>query len=123
MKGFITMFKQRRNFSAKVKSDLVIELLKGEKDLNTLVAENNIQPNLQWSGFRLHLIANATYEIPVAFTVTKASAIEKAETESLQKKIKQTHNIAAGGIFLPDIFLYNNSPVLTFSCIRDQAYT
>lgn len=40
------MSRQRRNFSAKFKSDLVIELLKGEKDLNTLVTENNIQPNL-----------------------------------------------------------------------------
>lgn len=40
------MSKQRRNFSAKFKSDLVIELLKGEKDLNTLATENNIQPNL-----------------------------------------------------------------------------
>lgn len=33
------MSRQRRNFSAKFKSDLVIELLKGEKDLNTLVVE------------------------------------------------------------------------------------
>ena len=38
------MSRQRRSFSAKFKSDLVIELLKGEKDLNTLAAENNIQP-------------------------------------------------------------------------------
>ena len=40
------MSRQRRNFSAKFKSDLVIELLKGEKDLNTLATENNIQANL-----------------------------------------------------------------------------
>ena len=40
------MSRQRRNFSAKFKSDLVIELLKGEKDLNTLAVENNIQPKL-----------------------------------------------------------------------------
>ncbi len=33
---------KRRNFSAKFKSDLVIKLLKGEKDLNTLATENNI---------------------------------------------------------------------------------
>ena len=32
------MSRQRRNFSAKFKSDLVLELLKGEKDLNTLAA-------------------------------------------------------------------------------------
>lgn len=37
---------QGRNFSAKFKSAPVIELLKGEKDLNTLATENNIQPNL-----------------------------------------------------------------------------
>lgn len=40
------MSRQRRNFNAKFKSDLVIELLKGEKDINTLAAENSIQPNL-----------------------------------------------------------------------------
>lgn len=40
------MSRQRGNFSAKFKSDIVIELLKGEKDPNTLAAENNIQPNL-----------------------------------------------------------------------------
>lgn len=40
------MSRQRRNFSVEFKSDLVIELLKGEKDLDTLTSENNIQPNL-----------------------------------------------------------------------------
>ena len=40
------MSRKRRDFSAKFKSDLVIKLLKGEKDLNTLATENNIQPNL-----------------------------------------------------------------------------
>ena len=40
------MSRQRRNFRPKFKSDLVIELLKGEKDLNTLAIENNIQPNM-----------------------------------------------------------------------------
>jgi transposase-like protein len=40
------MSRKRRNFTAKFKSDLVLELLKGEKDLNTIAAENSIQPNL-----------------------------------------------------------------------------
>ena len=40
------MSRTRRNFSAKFKSELVIDLLKGEKDLNTIAIENNIQPNL-----------------------------------------------------------------------------
>ena len=40
------MSRTRHNFSAKFKSDLVLELLKGEKNLNTLASENSIQPNL-----------------------------------------------------------------------------
>ncbi len=44
------MSRQRRNLSAKFKSGLVIELLRGEKDLKTLAAENNIQPNLLRNG-------------------------------------------------------------------------
>ena len=40
------MSRTRRHFTSKFKSDLVIELLKGEKDLNTLAADSKLQPNL-----------------------------------------------------------------------------
>ena len=40
------MSRTRRNFSAKFKSDLVLEVLKGEKEPNVITTENNIQPNL-----------------------------------------------------------------------------
>lgn len=43
----------------------------------------------KWFGFRLHLIADATYELPVAFSVTKASNSEKTETEKLLDKIEK----------------------------------
>ena len=43
---FIRLLKKRRNFTSKFKADLVIELLKGEKDLNTLASENDIKPNM-----------------------------------------------------------------------------
>ena len=36
----------RRNFSAEFKTNLVLQLLKGEKELNVLAVENDIQPNL-----------------------------------------------------------------------------
>ncbi len=39
----------------------------------------------KWFGFWLHLIADGTYEIPVAFSVTKASNSEKTETKKLLK--------------------------------------
>ena len=40
------MSRTRRNFSAKFKSDLVLEVQKGEKELNVIATENGIQPNL-----------------------------------------------------------------------------
>ena len=45
----------------------------------------------KWFGFRLHLIADATYEMPVAFAVTKASNSEQKETEKLLEKIEQEY--------------------------------
>ena len=40
------MSRTRRNFTAQIKAKLVLEVLKGEKDINTIATENNIQPNL-----------------------------------------------------------------------------
>jgi len=40
------MSRSRRNFSAEFKTNLVLQLLKGEKELNVLAVENDIQPNL-----------------------------------------------------------------------------
>ena len=45
----------------------------------------------KWFGFRLHLIADATYEIPVSFSVTKASASEKTETRKLLDGMEKGH--------------------------------
>ena len=45
----------------------------------------------KWFGFRLHLIADATYEIPVAFSVTKASNSEQTETKKLLEEIEKVH--------------------------------
>ena len=44
---------------------------------------------LKWFGFRLHLIADAGYELPVAFEVTKASNSEKTEAKALLKRMKK----------------------------------
>lgn len=40
---------------------------------------------------RLHLIADATYEMPVAFCVTKESDIEQTETEKLLEEMEKAH--------------------------------
>lgn len=46
---------------------------------------------ISWFGYKLHLIADATYELPVAFSVTKASAAEIPEAKNLIKKLEEEH--------------------------------
>lgn len=45
----------------------------------------------KWFGFRLHLIADATYELPAAFSVTKASDSEQTETQNLLDAMEEDH--------------------------------
>lgn len=44
---------------------------------------------VKWFGFRLHLIAEARYEMPVAFKVTKASNSERTENQNLLEDMKE----------------------------------
>lgn len=44
-----------------------------------------------WFGYKLHLVVDATYELPVAYSVTKASRNEMPEGRDLVKKLKLKH--------------------------------
>ena len=84
------MSRTRRNFSAKFKSDLVIELLKGEKDLNTLAAENNIQPNLlrNWKKEFLDK-ASLVFDYTREDNAREKLAAERKDKEAYAKKVGQ----------------------------------
>lgn len=84
------MSRQRRNFSAKFKSDLVIKLLKGEKDLNTLATENNIQPNLlrNWKKEFLNN-ASAVFDDKREENLKDKLAKERREKAEYAKKVGQ----------------------------------
>ena len=82
------MSRKRRNFSAKFKSDLVIELLKGEKDLNTLATENNIQPNLLRNWKREFLNnASAVFDDKRGENLKEKLVEERKEKLSMQKRL------------------------------------
>jgi hypothetical protein len=49
------------------------------------------QKVVEWFGYKLHLMVDADYELPVAFAVTKASRSEIPEGRELVKKLKQRH--------------------------------
>lgn len=84
------MSRQRRNFNAKFKSDLVIELLKGEKDLNTLATENNIQPNLlrNWKKEFLNN-ASVVFDDKREENLKEKLAEERKEKAEYAKKVGQ----------------------------------
>ena len=84
------MSRQRRNFSAKFKSDLVIELIKGEKDLNTLATENNIQPNLLRNGKKEFLNnASVVFDDKREENLKEKLAEEHKEKAEYAKKVGQ----------------------------------
>ena len=57
-----------------------------------------------WFGYKLHLIVDATYELPVAWTVTKASTADITEAEPLLEQLSQHHPLvlASAKIFTGD---------------------
>ena len=84
------MSRKRRNFSAKFKSDLVIELLKEEKDLNTLATENNIQPNLLRNWKREFLNnASAVFDDKCEENLKEKLVEERKEKAEYAKKVGQ----------------------------------
>lgn len=82
------MSRQRRNFSAKFKSDLVIELLRGEKDLNTPAAENNIQPNLLLN-WKKEFLDNAS----VVFDDKREESLKEKLTEESKEKAEYAKKV------------------------------
>ena len=84
------MSRTRRNFSAKFKSELVIELLKGEKNLNAIATENNIQPNLlrNWKKEFLDK-ASAVFDDTREDNLKEKLALERKEKAEYAKKVGQ----------------------------------
>ena len=73
---------------------------RGERDANwcqknyttTKPDGEKVVKTKKWFGFRLHLLSDATYEMPVDFEVTKASNSEVKETEKMLDNIKEKYS-------------------------------
>lgn len=84
------MSKSRRNFSSKFKAKLVLEVLKGEKDLNTIATENEIQPNLlrNWKKEFLEK-ADVVFDDSREESLREKLAEERKEKAAYAKKVGQ----------------------------------
>lgn len=80
----------RRKFSSQFKADLCVELLKGEKDLNSLASENSLLPNLlrNWKKDFLEKCPKAFDDTSENYWKEKYLA-EHREKEDYAKKVGQ----------------------------------
>ena len=84
------MSRTRRKFSSQFKADLCVELLKGEKDLNSLASENSLLPNLlrNWKKDFLEKCSKAFDDTSENYWKEKYLA-EHREKEDYARKIGQ----------------------------------
>jgi transposase-like protein len=81
---------KRRTFSAELKTKIVMELLRGEKELNVIANENEIAPN-QIRNWKAEFLENAS----TAFDDKKSENLKtmlkekEIETDALYKKVGQ----------------------------------
>ena len=64
----------------------------GKKDYRGQRADGTIGfQETTWFGYKIHLIVDATYELPVAWTVTKASTADVTEAAPLLQQLQTRH--------------------------------
>lgn len=62
----------------------------GRKEYKGITEEGRVwEKIIKWFGYKLHLVVDATYELPVAFKVTKASASDITEGHALLEQMEQ----------------------------------
>ena len=80
----------RRNFSAEFKTNIVLQLLKGEKELNVLAVENDIQPNIL-RNWKKEFLTNASlaFDNKREDNLREKLAEERKEKAEYAKKVGQ----------------------------------
>ena len=84
------MSRSRRNFSAEFKTNLVLQLLKGEKELNVLATENQIQPK-HHRNWKKEFLANASlaFDNKREDNLREKLAEERKDKAAYAKKVGQ----------------------------------
>lgn len=75
--------KQKEDGRRDIDANKGIKVYNGKREDGTLWEKVK-----EWFGYKLHLIVDADYELPVAFEVTKATASEQVEAHKLLDKMK-----------------------------------
>ena len=100
----------RNKYSAAFKSKVVLEILRGEKEFNTICAEYNLHPGMvrKW---RQEFIENAPRVFEADPESKKAQRKEKALKESNDRMAKKIGQLTMERDFLQDCFRKAGYPV------------
>jgi len=81
---------KKRTFSAEFKAKIVLEVLKGEKEISVIASENEIAPN-QIRNWKNEFIANASgiFDNKKDEKIREALKFNEAEKDQLYKKVGQ----------------------------------
>ena len=81
---------KRRTFNAEFKAKIVLEVLRGEKELNAIAAENEIAPN-QVRNWKAEFLKNAAAAFDDKRTEDLKTELKdkERETDTLYKKVGQ----------------------------------
>ena len=81
---------RKRTFSAEFKAKIVLEVLKGEKEISVIASENEIAPN-QIRNWKNEFIANASnvFDNKKADNIKESLKVSETEKDELYKKVGQ----------------------------------
>ena len=100
----------RTSYTSDFKAKVVIEVLRGEKELNTIAAENSINPNML-RNWKTEFLANAGR----AFDNSKQAKEERRKEENLKKEqskmLKTIGQLTLERDFLQDAFRECGLPI------------
>jgi len=78
--------KRKRDGRRDTDADLGIKTYRGQRDDGTLW-----EKVVRWFGYKLHLLADVTYELPVGYEVTRASASDTTRLLPMMQELKERH--------------------------------
>jgi Transposase DDE domain len=88
----ISSFSTRKNKHTKPDGRRDLDADWGRKDYKGVGKNSKSWKKIiEWFGYKLHLVVDSTYELPVAFDLTRASKSDQKNLLPLIEKIKQTH--------------------------------
>ncbi len=86
----ISSFSKQKNTNEKADGRRDVEADYGKKEYRGITKDGKPWEKIvKWFGYKLHLVVDATYELPVTFKVTKASKSDITEGHALLKQMQE----------------------------------